>query len=187
MKYRNTGEYGEIAEKTSLVPFSTEYRIGDFDCGIEDYNLFLINDAKHYIESQISSVHLLIDDDSKDVIGYIALLADAFRLDKEEKRKVGLEHIPFNSVPALKIGKLAISKNHRDYHYGSYLLELSLGFAQDLIDRGVACRFLTVDADIEFNPNTPHFYEINGFVYNEHREYRNRTHAISMRYDLFEK
>ncbi|WP_165786721.1 hypothetical protein [Heyndrickxia camelliae] len=47
------------------------------------------------------------------------MLTDAFLLDKEEKKRLGLE-IPFNSVPAIKIGKLATSKKHKKYHYGSF-------------------------------------------------------------------
>ncbi|MED1471784.1 hypothetical protein [Bacillus salipaludis] len=184
MKYRLTGEYETIIEHTSIVNFSKEYKLEEFDCGVEDYNTFLINDAEYYVENGISSVHLLIHNDTNDIIGYFALLTDAFLLDKNEKTSLEL-HIPFSSVPALKIGKLATSKNHKEYHYGCYLLWMALGFARELEELGIACRFLTVDADIEYNPDNYKFYEANGFVINQHKSLLQRKNFVSMRYDLF--
>lgn len=187
MRYRETGLYEEILEKTVLVRFDPKnrgaYRIEEFDCGIEDYNDFLIHDAALYVREQLSVIYLLIDQISKDVLGYLALSADSFLLDKDEKANVGLT-IPFSTVPAVKIGKLATSKQHRG-KYGSYLLYLAVGLAKEMINAGVACRFLSVDADLEFNERTPEFYLANGFVYNEHRQYRSRSGNRSMRFDLF--
>nr|AGS52130.1 hypothetical protein [uncultured bacterium contig00034] len=51
-------------------------------------------------------------------------------------------------------------------------------------DNGIACRFLTIDADIENNPNVVEFYIKNGFVYNERFSNKNRL-TISMRKDIF--
>lgn len=183
MKYLETGEYEKILEHTKIVPFSKEYSLEEFNCGEEDYNLFLVNDAEYYISNGISSVHLLIHKDTNSIIGYFALLADAFLLDKDEKERLDLD-IPFSSVPAMKIGKLAVSKDHQEYHYGSFLLYISLGYATKLEQNGIACRFLTVDADIEFREDTPKFYESNGFVKNQHKQQK-RKKSISMRYDIF--
>ncbi|PGZ57873.1 N-acetyltransferase [Bacillus cereus] len=187
MKYRDTGEYDLIAELTSFEIFDAEeHDVSSFDCGQDDYNKFLTNDAVYYIENNISSIHLLIDKESQEIIAYLALLTDAFLLDGAEKEAMDLK-IPFSSVPALKIGKLAVSSKYQadKFHYGSFLLELSLGKAAELNLSGIACRFLTVDADIEFNPDTPSFYEGNGFVRNEHRSVKGRKKNVSMRYDLF--
>lgn len=63
------------------------------------------------------------------------------------------------------------------------MLSLALGFAEQMNDLGVGCRFIVVDADTENNPETPKFYERNGFVYNE-RENKNRKKSKSMRYDV---
>ncbi|MFZ5639477.1 MAG: hypothetical protein ACOY4Q_02170 [Bacillota bacterium] len=92
-----------------------------------------------------------------DIIGYMALSSDSFRLDQDEKEKEGFD-IPYNSVPALKIGKLAISSDYKDNSYGSFMLWLALGYAEQLNRIGVGCRFIVVDADIEHNPDTPEFY-----------------------------
>jgi hypothetical protein len=47
-----------------------------------------------------------------------------------------------------------------------------------------ACRFLTVDADIEHNASVLNFYKKNGFLVNEELYNRNRK-TISMRKDIY--
>ncbi|WP_168120730.1 N-acetyltransferase [Paenibacillus sp. HB172176] len=183
MRYRDTGEYETISNLVSLVDFDENYPLESFDCGIEDYNNFLLHDAKKYIELGISAVQLLIDNESNAVLGYIAMLTDSFYLDSEEKNQLELD-VPFNSVPALKVGKLATHKDRNEFHYGCYLLELSLGYAQNLLEEGIACRFLTVDTDIEFREDTPSYYEMYGFVRNLHKNQK-RKNVVSMRYDIF--
>lgn len=183
MFYREE-EFESIAEMVVLVDYSPGYKLGDFDCGTPDYNEFLISDAPTYIEQNLCQVKLLLNKQTADVIGYVALSSDSFILDPDEKAKEGLD-IPFNSVPALKIGKLAVSSQHKDQPYGSFLLGLTLGYAEQINELGVGCRFMVVDADIEHNPSTPKFYQLNGFIYNEKMNVR-RTKSKSMRYDIFQ-
>ncbi len=183
MFYRED-EFEEILPKVELVNFSLGYRLRDFDCGSEDYNAFLSHDAQSYINQNISQVKLLINKQNGDIIGYIAYNTDSFLLDPEEKAKEKLD-IPFNSVPALKIGKLAVDKNYKDLPYGSFLLWLSLGILEKINESGVGCRFITVDADITERPDTPDFYSKNGFVLNERVNKKSRTQSISMRLDAF--
>jgi len=183
MFYRED-EFEDILQTVVLVPYSPGYKLGDFDCGIDDYNQFLTNDAQYYIEQNISQVRLLIHKKTADVIAYMALSTDSFLLDKEGKIKENIE-IPINSIPALKIGKLAVDLRYKDKPYGSFMLWLSLGVLEQINETGVGSRFLVVDADITQNPETPSFYEKNGFVNNE-KENKHRSRAISMRYDVFQ-
>lgn len=176
--------FNVISEEVEFVDLSPSLKLGDFNCGVDDYNEFLLCDAPKYIEDKLCQVTVLLNKENDDIIGYMALCTDSFLLDKEEKLKEGLD-IPFNSVPALKIGKLAVSANYRHKPYGSFLLWVAKGYAEELNETGVGCRFLVVDADIAYDPNTPMFYEINGFVLNE-KENKNRNRSLSMRYDTFE-
>ena len=116
-------------------------------------------------------------DDYRDM----ALLCDAIQLDTEEVQQMGWD-IPFRTIPALKIGKLAVNQAYERHHYGSFMLWLALGFAENLLHEGIACRFLTVDADVLSSSDTPAFYQKNGFV--ENQRYRSRTNSVSMRYDI---
>ncbi|MFZ3373893.1 MAG: N-acetyltransferase, partial [Desulfitobacteriaceae bacterium] len=113
-------EFEEILQTVILVPYSPGYKLGVFDCEVEDYNQFLTNDAPYYIEQNISQIRLLIHKQTADVIAYMALNTDSFLLDKEEKIKENLD-IPINSIPALKIGKLAVDYRYKNRPYGSFM------------------------------------------------------------------
>ena len=65
------------------------------------------------------------------------------------------------------------------------MLEMARAFAFNMNEIGIACRFLTVDADIEYDKDTPLFYYKNGFVENLSNKTRNAKHTISMRKDIF--
>lgn len=183
MLYREQLE--KVKKAVVLVDYSPGYRLGDFDCGISDYNDFLVNDAQYYIDQNISQVKLLIDKQNANIVGYMALNADSFRLDEVEKEKEDLK-IPFTVVPALKIGKLAISKECAKNYYGTYMLWLALGFVEKLNESGVGARFIVVDADTKYDSKTPDFYHKNGFVLNEKMN-KGRNQTVSMRYDIFDE
>lgn len=59
-------KFEKISEAVILVDFSPGYKLGDFDCGVKDYNDFLVNDAQIYIDQYISKVKLLIDKQNAD-------------------------------------------------------------------------------------------------------------------------
>ncbi|HUW64824.1 MAG TPA: N-acetyltransferase [Spirochaetia bacterium] len=176
--------YEGIATKVVLVDYAQGYRTGEFDCGLSDYNDFLCNDAPYYIQQNIVQIKLLVNKRNADVIAYMALCSDSFLLDAKERESEGLD-IPFNSVPALKIGQMSVSRKYRDKPYGSFMLFLALGYMERLNDMGVGCRFLVVDADVERDPGVSRFYERNGFVFNE-RVNKTRSKSKSMRYDLIQ-
>ena len=45
-----------------LVPLTLDYKIGEFDCGDEDLNEFLLNDAKPCLKLNIANTFILEDD-----------------------------------------------------------------------------------------------------------------------------
>lgn len=170
-----------------------------FDCGIEEYNKFLKEQAKSFDDQYISKTHLLISKEDRDLIGYISLSADMINLTGGERKKAGKlsgsKQLPFKAISAIKIGKLAISnkEKYRKKEYGAFLLAYATIVAQDINDMGCACRFVTVDADIEHNKNTDKYYEKYGFIKNNTADYTNvapRNNAknfISMRRDIYEE
>ncbi len=174
-----------IANSTHLVPFSKNYKIENFDSGIEEYNKFLIEEAEYLHESGFSYTQLLLDNMSGDVIGYISLCMGSIKLSNSEKDMHKISSIHFNAIPSLKIGKLAIDKKYKEQckGYGSYLILIARGIASESSDNGISCRFICVDADIEHNPKTWEFYGKNDFLPNEALKSNNKT--ISMRLDIF--
>lgn len=190
MEYLSDEEFMSIQDNVRLISIKDIDDISHylFDSHIQEYNEFL-NIANEFYDLNVSKTFLLIHKDIKELLAYMTLSADSIRLTREEKEGHDMTVVPYSSSPALKIGKLAVNKELSDIvkrkGYGSFMLELARAFAFDMNKMGVACRFLTVDADIEYNPDTPLFYKKNGFVENLSQKSRNPKHTISMRKDIF--
>lgn len=181
----------EIEGNVSLLSID---RIDDishysFDSKIEEYNDFL-KIAKVYGKINISKTFLLIHKETNELLAYMTLSADSIKLTPQEKETHSISKIPFASIPALKVGKLAVNKclspKAQLKGYGSFMLELARAFAYNMNESGIACRFITVDADIQYNENTPSFYKKNGFTENLSNKSKNAKHTVSMRKDIFE-
>ena len=190
MSYLTNEQLLKIKSNVSLLSIKDIDDIShySFDSKIDEYNDFLKIADKFY-DINVSKTFLLIHNTTNELIAYMTLSADSIKLTSEEKDNHDISKVPYASIPALKIGKLAVNKElSKDIQvkgYGSFMLELARAFAYSMNDSGVACRFITVDADIEYDPDTPRFYEKNGFVENLSNKSRNAKHTISMRKDIF--
>ena len=67
---------------------------------------------------------------------------------------------------------------------GTFMINSAESFAETCNSTYCACRFLTVDADIEHDPGVLAFYEKNGFNQNAELYNKNRK-TISMRKDIY--
>lgn len=159
-----------------------------FDSHIKEYNDFL-EIAEKFYDLNISKTFLLVHRKTGELLAYMTLSADSIKLTKDEKEVHDIGKVPYASIPAIKVGKLAVNKELSEEScrkgYGSFLLEMARAYAYQMNELGVACRFITVDADIEYEPDTPQFYYKNGFVENLSNKSRNAKYTISMRKDIF--
>ena len=135
----------------------------NFDCGDEDLNGFLLEDAPFYNAQMLA--HTYVFTEGTDVVAYYSVLNDKISqtdLDKSLWRKLR-KQIPhekhYDSYPAVKIGRLAVSKKYRGQHIGTQILKLIKGKFLANIEHS-ACRFITVDAYRE----AVNFYVQNGFL-----------------------
>lgn len=160
---------------------------GEFCCGDEegdrDFADFLREDAWRLQALQIVSTYLALH--SQHLVGYVSLLSDAVKLKSTERKSLragalrmrGDDH-PF--VPALKVARLAVSKDAQDGGLGTRLLRFALFTALDVSELA-GCRLLTLDA----LPKRVDYYTRRGFVMN-----RDESHAAkerpSMRFDIFQ-
>lgn len=132
----------------SIVRLHEDLEFGDFDCGDEDLNSFLLNDSKLFLKRLLSVTYLLYHD--QDIVGYFSLSNDKISISETSKsswRKVKklFPHAKHRSdYPAVKIGRLAISKNFQHQEIGTSIIDL----IKDLFSRNnrTGCAFITVDA-----------------------------------------
>lgn len=139
--------------------------IKSFDCRDTDLNDFLFSDAINYYKSMMALTYLLEDPAADKTVAYYSLLNDKIVFDPGERKLWNrLNRRVANSkrrkeYPAVKIGRLAISKDYAGRHIGrTILLQIKHIFATM---RRSACRFITVDAYAAAVP----FYEKCGFMF----------------------
>lgn len=191
MSYLTESDIIEIQNSVRLLSIKEVDNISHylFNSHIDEYNEFL-QIANKFYDLNISKTFLLIHKKTNELLAYMTLSADSIKLTNEEKDLHNISKVPYASIPALKVGKLAInkevSKEVKRKGYGSFMLDMARAFAFAMNETGIACRFITVDADIEYDPNTPYFYKKNGFVENLSNKRRNAKYTISMRKDIFE-
>ena len=145
-----------------LDRLTAETDIQPFDCGDDDLNGFLMNDAKQFMQKKIANTFLLTDEGK--TVAYFSLLTD--KISKRDTtnsnwrrlRKKFPHEKHFNSYPALKIGRFAVSQDYRGQNIGS---ELMTYIKRTLHENKLyaAFRFITVDAYLSAIP----FYEKNDF------------------------
>jgi predicted GNAT family N-acyltransferase len=153
-----------------------------FDCGDDDLNGFLVDDAMFYRHQMLANTFILEDDEQ--TLAYYSLLNDKISnstVPKNLWRKLR-NTIPhekhFSSYPAVKIGRLAVSLSCKQSGIGTRLVA---GIKQMLVEQQSqsACRFLTVDA---YRLAVP-FYQKNGFKMLVNK-IDDEAYTIPMYYDL---
>jgi len=151
-----------------------------FDCGDEDLNEFLVQDALRHAGEGIATTTLITYKDR--VVAYFALCSDAIRLTRGEKKKDTTFF--YKDFPALKIARLAVCLEYKSKGVGRYLLDVILGLAQNIIqEQNVAIKYLSVDAYYM----SKEFYQKYGFLINRAVDENPPTEGagpatISMRY-----
>ena len=138
----------------------------------------------------MAMTYMLEDNEADKTVAYYSLLNDKIVFDPDEKKlwnrlrgclKINVKQ-PLNrhvanskrrkEYPAVKIGRLAISKDYAGQHIGSaILLQVKHVFATM---RRSACRFITVDAYAAAVP----FYEKCGFRFLSEKNKHSPTRAM---------
>lgn len=167
-----------------IVPFSDQYDVSGFSCGDKpchaDLNDFLKSDALRYAKTWLSQTYVAVEDHV--VVGYVTLLMDAIRVTPEEKGQMeGVAELSTQTIPALKVGRLARLSTCQIPRVGTILMRFAFDKLNDLSEY-VGCRFLSVDAISCAIP----FYKKLGFVPNLHGSLQSKNRStVSMRFDAF--
>jgi predicted GNAT family N-acyltransferase len=155
--------------------------IKPFESDDEDLNDFLTNDAKKYLQSLLAITYILRTEE--ETIAYYCLSNDSITKDDETKStwnriNRGIANDKRRkSYPAVKIGRLAVSKKYVRSGLGKMIIDTVIKMYIE-VQQQAGCRFITVDAYHEATP----FYEKNGFKYLTDEDRQDET--ISMYLDL---
>jgi hypothetical protein len=165
---------------------SSNTSLDNFSCIIPEYNEYLYKDALRSQKDHIALTWLLRERTTDTIAAYMSLIADAIKLTLSEKEIHNL-HYPFKTIPSMKIAKLAVSQLIQDKYrgLGTYMVNKAMALARICNNQLFACRFITVDADIEHNETVINFYIKNGFIPNIEMNNKKRTKTISMRKDIY--
>lgn len=154
--------------------------VSTFDCNDEDLNDFLLNEANLYRNALLSVTYVVEDKETKEVIAYFSLSNDKISISDFEnttefnrfRKHKFVNEKRLRSYPAIKIGRLAISKTAQRQSIGTYLLE----FIEDyfIIDNKSGCRFVTVDAYVNAIP----FYINNNYLFLNNDDEDKRTRVM---------
>ena len=144
-----------VIDDNIYVSLLTEkHKIKPFDCGDEQLNEFLLQQALPYKKELLATTFII--ENNERILGYYSLLNDSFRVEetffvsKNQYRKFLRELIPYpkrylRAIPAIKIGRLAIDKTYKGKGLGSLIIHNIINDCLELNERQ-ACRLITIDA-----------------------------------------
>jgi predicted GNAT family N-acyltransferase len=134
-----------------------------FDCGDEDLNDFIHNDAWNY-QKQLLTVTWLFEDIQENIIAFFSVSNDSLKDQDYEKwnnlsRKIS-NRKRRKDYPSVKIGRLGVSMEAKGQNIGSQIMLFIKSWF--CYENKTGCRFLLVDA---YNkPEVLRFYEKNEFI-----------------------
>lgn len=160
------------------VRLAKYHDLSKFDCGDNDINDFIKNDALIYQDKKIATTTIFTYGDN--IIGFFSAAADSLRLVPPEKAEHKVTEKPIKEFPAIKIARLGRDNKFRGEKVGTNILKWAIGYIL-ACSQMMAVRFVTVDS----YPNRVKWYESVGFKRNLDEHYTKKTEHISMRYDLF--
>jgi GNAT superfamily N-acetyltransferase len=133
----------------------------DFDCGDTDLNEFFFEDSR-LASQELISVTYAWKQNGK-TLGYFSLSNDSVKRELFSKPQIKNVARPkrYATLPAVKIGRLAVAHKAKKQGIGSNILSFIKVWFTD--DNKTGCRFIIVDA--YNNEETIHFYKKNHFAF----------------------
>ncbi|MFT0532567.1 GNAT family N-acetyltransferase [Castellaniella hirudinis] len=132
-------------------------RVG-FSCGVAVLDDYLRRRAGQHQRDGIATTHVLVDDtDPTRILGYCSLSAAQLHL--HEMLEQDRRRLPAYPVPAIRVGRLAVSQARQGKGYGQLLLGHAVNLAV-AVRQTMGVRVLIVDAK---DAKVAAFYESFGF------------------------
>ena len=170
----------EIQNAFQIRKLAEGEAVSRFDCGDDDLNDFLLNDADVYRKALLSVTYVLENKETKEVVAYFSLANDRICIEDfptstdfnrfRKHRFVQAKRI--RSYPAAKVCRLGVDNSVKGQSIGKFILEFIKTFF--VYSNKTGCRFLTVDA----YANAASFYLRNGFEPLKKTEDKARTEFL---------
>jgi GNAT superfamily N-acetyltransferase len=177
-------------EELEINPLHNEHDLSEFNCNHIDLNEFLQEKAYKQMAAKINVSYVILYQSK--IIAYFTIAADSIRTKNiwpEDDEALKGKGITYKSLPALKLGRLAVDLRYQNMGLGSYLLENIIRKAQDLSE-SIGLRYITVDAYIP----SLNFYIERYFILfpkedkkiRRYHEKPNENYTVSIYIDLYE-
>ena len=128
-----------------IVSLRKEHDRKGFDCGEEALNRWFERSARQHNDRFLSRTYAAVEHEaSSEVLGFYALTTA--ELDRSSIDHESLSHLPVR-VPAYRLGRLAVSVNHRGMQYGKIMALDALAKAESVTEK-VGGVLLLVDAKV---------------------------------------
>jgi hypothetical protein len=142
----------QILEEFQIRKLSNDEKVTSFNCGDDDLNDFILNEAPFYGRARLAVTYLIEQRLTSQVVGYFTLANDKISLtDFENKtefnrfrKKKFVNDKRLRSYPAAKLCRLAIDISMKGKSLGTFVIDFVKSFFA--VENKIGCRFLTVDA-----------------------------------------
>ncbi len=129
-----------------------------FACGEPTLDAYLHQQAAQHHRDGISTTHVLVDDvDPACILGYYSLSAAQLLL--SDLQEADRKRLPNYPVPAIRMGRLAVSSSEQGKGHGDYLLAHAVARSLGLREQ-LGVHVLLVDA---LHEKAARFYRAYGF------------------------
>ncbi len=144
-----------------LLPSDPVNQFKTGDVAFQALKAFLRNQAIDFQQASVAKTYIAVSFDvSPKILGFITLTTSEIDI----RQGYELDDCPYanryDSLPAVKIARLATDSRFRGQGIGVVLVSLALALAKDEVAERVGCRFLITDAKQE----AIDFYQNQGFT-----------------------
>jgi len=145
-------------ENIKIERLNEKHKIDNFHSYEQELVNFLVEDALDNQQRKISVTYLLYL-----LAGYISLMNDRINLEGDLKEIFHLKGIDYNSLPALKVGRLCVDDRFLRRGLGTFMLAFAVKIANYIFNNYSGCRFIVLDAKRNNQKDSIHFYKKVGF------------------------
>src|SRR3989344_870967 len=148
------------SEEIRIEKLSKEHDITGFQSYEKELVKFLKEDALGQHDNKLSVTFLCFLDETNELVGYITLLNDKIDLIGNLRTYFNEKGISHKTLPALKIGKLAVDDRFLRRGIGKLMVAFAYDYADLISEQYAGCRFLTLDAkrNADESKDSIHFY-----------------------------